>query len=566
MQRARSDDRDVPAEGDAPLRQRGVHFAEEAAQYNDAYADVRSEYDEQRAHHYAYAGQVDALEESKHEGSAWLETSAPAIASVLAGAPGGEGPSKPELPKPKAKGGPITQTLPWLRIGDNGDLTKLTTTAKYKMASKLGVKPRDLRFLEMPTLTFSPPALLARDNAIVVAFESIRCIITLNCVYVVNPEDERTHSLIDELNTQLRSHRPMGMAGVPSKRAYSSVSKLSDVASKLRYGRSVFGLPFELKALEVCFDKLVSELSSAASELEREALPALDMLTKRVRIPDLEAVRRIKNKLVRLKTRIESIHEVVERFLNDDEDMHRLNLTAEELARQESEAESEERRKVAATQPPAGAHAGGGGGGGERSRPRSRRRAAASAAAPVRLSATVEEDEEEAQREAEGAGEGKGGGDGKGSEGGSEGKGGGRGGRRAHSSSGSSSSSFDSQGEAEVAEVEMLLEAYDMHLEHALGRLQTLDEYIQDTEDLVNTSLDQKRNELISCDVLLTSNIVALGLISSVASFMAMNIVPASLSEAPFAFSGVAIASTIGVYMLWAVFITWALKQNLVVF
>lgn len=58
---------------------------------------------------------------------------------------------------------------------------------------------------------------------------------------------------------------------------------------------------------QVCFDRLVSELSSAASELEREALPALDMLTKRVRIEELEGIRRIKNKLVRLKTRIESV-------------------------------------------------------------------------------------------------------------------------------------------------------------------------------------------------------------------------------------------------------------------
>lgn len=58
---------------------------------------------------------------------------------------------------------------------------------------------------------------------------------------------------------------------------------------------------------------------------------------------------------------------------------------------------------------------------------------------------------------------------------------------------------------------------------------QTLDEYIQDTEDLVNTSLDQKRNELISCDVLLTSNIVALGLMSTISSIFAMNMVPASL-------------------------------------
>ena len=60
----------------------------------------------------------------------------------------------------------------------------------------------------------------------------------------------------------------------------------------------------------------------------------------------------------------------------------------------------------------------------------------------------------------------------------------------------SSKSSVDSLEEAEVAEVEMLLEAYDMHLEQTLSRLVTLDEFIQDTEDLVNTALDQKRNEV----------------------------------------------------------------------
>ena len=53
--------------------------------------------------------------------------------------------------------------------------------------------------------------------------------------------------------------------------------------------------------------------------------------------------------------------------------------------------------------------------------------------------------------------------------------------------------------------------------------------YIQDTEDLVNTALDQKRNELITCDLLLNSNIVALGLITTVASLLSMNIVPIEL-------------------------------------
>ena len=100
---------------------------------------------------------------------------------------------------------------------------------------------------------------------------------------------------------------------------------------------------------------------------------------------------------------------------------------------------------------------------------------------------------------------------------------------RRESVSSKSSASTDSLEEAEVAEVEMLLEAYDMHLEQALSRLQTLDEYIQDTEDLVNTALDQKRNELIACDLLLNSNIVALGFITTIVALLSMNIVPIDL-------------------------------------
>jgi hypothetical protein len=44
--------------------------------------------------------------------------------------------------------------------------------------------------------------------------------------------------------------------------------------------------------------------------------------------PHLERVRRLKNRLVRLTTRVETVREVLERFLDDDEDMHDLNLTA----------------------------------------------------------------------------------------------------------------------------------------------------------------------------------------------------------------------------------------------
>ena len=43
---------------------------------------------------------------------------------------------------------------------------------------------------------------------------------------------------------------------------------------------------------------------------------------------NLERVRRIKNRLVRLTTRVETLREVLEKILDDDSDMHQMNLTA----------------------------------------------------------------------------------------------------------------------------------------------------------------------------------------------------------------------------------------------
>ena len=73
-------------------------------------------------------------------------------------------------------------------------------------------------------------------------------------------------------------------------------------------------------------------MDGLCSDLEAAAYPALDALTNRVTGPNLERVRRIKSRLTRYTTRVETIREVLEKFLDDDEDMHDMNLTAKEQA------------------------------------------------------------------------------------------------------------------------------------------------------------------------------------------------------------------------------------------
>lgn len=84
-----------------------------------------------------------------------------------------------ERPKHKAKGGKgnVAVNRKWLRISA-GEESFVIGSATLKLAHKLGIQPRDLRFLEMQTVSHSPPALLARESCIVLCFESIRCILT----------------------------------------------------------------------------------------------------------------------------------------------------------------------------------------------------------------------------------------------------------------------------------------------------------------------------------------------------------------------------------------------------
>lgn len=54
---------------------------------------------------------------------------------------------------------------------------------------------------------------------------------------------------------------------------------------------------------------------------------------------NLEKVRRIKNRLVRLTTRVQTLREMLEKLLDDDSDMHAMHLTAramDQLERQVS--------------------------------------------------------------------------------------------------------------------------------------------------------------------------------------------------------------------------------------
>lgn len=100
----------------------------------------------------------------------------------------------------------------------------------------------------------------------------------------------------------------------------------------------------------------------------------------------------------------------------------------------------------------------------------------------------------------------------------------------------------------EVEIVEQLLESYFMILDNTWNKLQTLTEYIDDTEDFINIELDSHRNQLIRLDLLLTSFTACMGLVTAITGLFAMNVVldPKFEDKAPYTwFVTIAVTSSI---------------------
>ncbi|MEW5305389.1 MAG: hypothetical protein WDW36_007931 [Sanguina aurantia] len=326
----------------------------------------------------------------------------------------------------------MLHTNAWLRIDTRGGCSVIQGD-KYKLAHKYGLQSRDLRLLDPSLASSYPSAILYRDHAIVVNLEFARVIITIDFVIVVNQEGPDVAYLVDELKTHLS--QPIHVRGKGT--AYEGLTRGS--AAKSSQGRRV-DLPFELKALEVCLDTIAVHLEHLTTDLETAAYPALDSLHSRLSEGNLEGVRKIKTRLVRLMTKVETVKEVFEKFLKDDTDMHKLQLTVRTLGREAVLTRDSRRRR------------------------------------------SLDKDDDD------------------------------------------SSSSSGSEDEAEVAQVEMLLEAYFNPIHNTFLRLQTLNEFIIDMEELVNMDLDQRRNQLITVGTLLTAATAAISILSTVGGVFGQNL------------------------------------------
>lgn len=87
-----------------------------------------------------------------------------------------------------------------------------------------------------------------------------------------------------------------------------------------------------VQVLEVCLDHVARTMSDNVRELEEESKKRLDALAQRVTPANLDHVRRVKNRMVRQSTRVDTIRSLLERYLSDDADLAELHLSGQRCA------------------------------------------------------------------------------------------------------------------------------------------------------------------------------------------------------------------------------------------
>ena len=384
----------------------------------DISPDIELAHDDE--HHDDLRGPGHAQEIITDPVSHWVEaTLNDAVASTGTMSTGMGGMTLSGLPPPlhhiRPKGKATSKKMPavaqrkWLSIDTSGN-TSMVSLNKAHLTQILGVQLRDLRLLDPKLATSYPSAILCRDRSLVVNFEFIKMIVGLDKCYITNLEDESAGSFVTELQRRLTA---VSQGIAPTKSTLDLT--VADAASAAAGSSGFDELPFELRVLEVALDFVSQYLERLTGDLEAAAHPALDALTVKVSTDNLERVRRVKNRMVRLTTRVETLREVLEKFLDDDSDMRDMNLAAK-VARESQEERAAEIARHGSIQP-----------------------------FDVMLPAT---------------------------------------GTKTPGTPRSAAVTYDSEEEEEeaVEEVEQLLEAYFINLDNTWNKLQTLTEYIDDTE------------------------------------------------------------------------------------
>ncbi|KAK6242637.1 hypothetical protein QUC31_013665 [Theobroma cacao] len=389
----------------------------------------------------------------------------------------------------------------WIKIDQDGNV-KILELDKARIMRHCSLPSRDLRLLD--PLFIYPSTILGREKAIVVSLEQIRCIITAEEVFLMNSLEKNVVQYKSELCKRLQTNKDQAARMEKHMEKNCNATEFDCCAVPEKQSIFLNDLPFEFRALELALELTCMSLDAQVKELEIEIYPVLDELASSINTVNLERVRRLKGNLLALTQRVQKVRDELEHLMDDDGDMAEMYLTEKRL-KSEGNTPSE---LNAITNFSGGTKV-------------------VSKSAPVSPVASTNGSHRL---------------------------------QRAFSSIVSSSKHgsliSSSNGGENIEQLEMLLEAYFVVIDHTLSKLFSLKEYIDDTEDLINIKLGNVQNHLIQFELLLTAATFVATLFAAVAGVFGMNFA-ASVFDYPSGFSWVLLITGAGCVLLYFSFLLY---------
>eukprot|EP01025_Chloroclados_australasicus_P060396 TRINITY_DN7741_c0_g3_i3.p1 TRINITY_DN7741_c0_g3~~TRINITY_DN7741_c0_g3_i3.p1 ORF type:complete len:488 (-),score=62.50 TRINITY_DN7741_c0_g3_i3:862-2289(-) len=389
---------------------------------------------------------------------------------------------------------------------------------------------RQLRILESSKIHSSSAQIFVNREAHVVNVEYIKLIIAADKCFLFQVGHHSWQYQVEE-KTPKADHPFV-------RQLCDAVANPSRSMAELRHNLDL-NLPFELKVLEVALSESIQIFESEAARIEERGKQALAYLFQKVSVKSLEMVRDVNADLVQLSTKLDRLNKELMELLDDDQDMLDLYLTHTKpqtlrqhstLSRLQSKLES-----LSETLPPAdqatkslprthhfNLRAA------ELDKPQDMERSESDSVVELGITEEIETNLpiilESLQQIKD-----------------------------------------NQQNQVhphQVKDVEALLDTYYMHTDFLLSRLKNLDDHFDDSKDIINIDLDNRRNELVALDLILSAVTAAFSFVAMMAGIFGMNLTSGYETDSS-AFNFVCILSAIIGSILLAIVLIYSKSKGL---
>lgn len=232
-----------------------------------------------------------------------------------------------------------------LRVGKNGQTRRLYVRRRDLLRAN-GLQPRDLRRID-PSMTNAKAVqgqtLWVKDEVLLINMGGVRLIASAERALLFEPNSPAARKFVDIVvpklasavgerlreNQQLEQDYNLPWEGSTDRSALNRASRPP---------------PFELEMIEGALMVATGRLDAELVSVTRRVQTVLQKLPTEITPKNLEELRRVKSALVELDAKSDSLRELLEEMLDDEDELREFNLTSR--PRREERKRLREREKI----------------------------------------------------------------------------------------------------------------------------------------------------------------------------------------------------------------------------